>query len=63
MHVPNVTQIILGFFTLAMAILLIVAVWVAGDSINGSYLGSQLVIASIGFVIVILGICQIVIVV
>jgi len=63
MHKPSITQIILGFFTLLMAVGLIIVVWVAGDSINGTYLGSQLVIGSIGFVVIILQICQIVVVV
>ena len=63
MHKPSVTQIILGFFTLLMALGLIIVVWLAGDQISGTYLGSQLVIASIGFVVIILQICQIVVVI
>lgn len=58
MEKPSVTQIILGVWTLVIAIAVIISVWVAGDQINGTYLGSQLLIGSLGFVIMVLQICQ-----
>jgi len=59
---PSTTQIILGFWTLVMALAVMILVWLVGDSINGTYLGPQLVIGSLGFVIIVLQICQIAIV-
>lgn len=62
MQKPTVPQIILGVWTLVLAIAIIPLVWLFGDQINGTYLGPQLLIGSLGFVIIVLQVCQFVIV-
>lgn len=53
----NVTQIILSVIILCLAVTLIPVVYTCGTTFYGSELGAQILIASFGFVIVVMQVC------